>query len=150
MASGLFESGSAGLRDAATKGRLVPMKIAHCAAIPLNLEIELAAAGVARRTNLSCVLVKLEADDGTIGTGFAAITEEEVVAAAIEQVAASAVIQRIDAETRKAVADPAIVETLTKQGVVPAAGSSEARARGLRAEVQRCEGLIKQANIKPQ
>ncbi|MCL4744971.1 MAG: mandelate racemase/muconate lactonizing enzyme family protein [Burkholderiaceae bacterium] len=68
------------------------MKIAHCEAIPLNVEIELAAAGVTRRTNLSCVLVKLEADDGTIGTGFTAITEEEVVAAAIDQVAADAVI----------------------------------------------------------
>ena len=59
----------------------------------------------------------------------------------------AAVIQRIDAETRKALADPSVVETLTKQGVVPAAGSSETLARDLRAEVQRWEGLIKQANI---
>ncbi len=59
----------------------------------------------------------------------------------------AAVIQRLDAETRKALADPSIVETLTKQGVVPAAGSAETLARDLRAEVQRWEGLIKQANI---
>ncbi|MCD6673463.1 MAG: hypothetical protein LT106_11460 [Burkholderiaceae bacterium] len=45
-----------------------------------------------KRTNLSCVLVRLEADDGAVGTGFTAITEEEIVAAAIDQVAAPAVI----------------------------------------------------------
>ena len=68
------------------------MKIVQCVAVPLNVELELAAAGVTRRTNLSCVLVRLEADDGTIGTGFTAITEEEVVAAAVDQVAGPAII----------------------------------------------------------
>jgi tripartite-type tricarboxylate transporter receptor subunit TctC len=58
-----------------------------------------------------------------------------------------AVVRRIDAETRKALADPAVIETLTKQGVVPAAGSSEALARDLRVEVERWEGLIRQAKI---
>ncbi len=68
------------------------MKIAQCAAIPLNIELDLAAGGVTRRTNLSCVLVRLESDDGMIGTGFTAITEEEVVAAAIDHVAGPAII----------------------------------------------------------
>ena len=69
-----------------------PMKITDCRAIPLNLEMTLDAGATSRRTNLSCVLVRLESDTGLIGTGFTAITEEEVIAAAIDQVAAPAVI----------------------------------------------------------
>ncbi len=69
-----------------------PMKITSCKAIPLNVEMELDAGSTSKRTNLSCVLVRLEADDGTVGTGFTAITEEEVVAAAIEHVASHAVV----------------------------------------------------------
>jgi len=68
------------------------MKIARCEAIPLNLEMTLDAGAAAKRTNLSCVLVRLDADDGTCGTGFTAITEEEVVAAAINEVASHAVV----------------------------------------------------------
>ncbi len=68
------------------------MKITACRAIPLNVEMTLDAGAASKRTNLSCVLVRLEADDGTVGTGFTAITEEEIVAAAIDQVAAHAVI----------------------------------------------------------
>ena len=68
------------------------MKITDCRAIPLNLEMTLDAGATSRRTNLSCVLVRLETDTGLVGTGFTAITEEEVVAAAIDQVAAPAVI----------------------------------------------------------
>ena len=60
------------------------MKITDCRAIPLNLEMTLDAGATSRRTNLSCVLVRLESDTGVIGTGFTAITEEEVVAAAVD------------------------------------------------------------------
>ena len=68
------------------------MKIADCRAIPLNLEMTLDAGATSRRTNLSCVLARIETDDGLVGTGFTAITEEEVVAAAIDQVAAPAIV----------------------------------------------------------
>ncbi|HVL57569.1 MAG TPA: mandelate racemase/muconate lactonizing enzyme family protein, partial [Burkholderiaceae bacterium] len=68
------------------------MKIARCEAIPLNVEVTLDAAGASKKMNLSCVLARLETDDGLTGTGFTAITEEEVVAAAINEVAAPAVI----------------------------------------------------------
>jgi len=68
------------------------MKITACRAIPLNVEMTLDAGAASKRTNLSCVLVRLEADDGTVGTGFTAITEEEIVAAAIDQVASHAMI----------------------------------------------------------
>ena len=68
------------------------MKIARCQAIPLNVEMTLDAAGESRRTHLSCVLVRLDTDDGLTGTGFTAITEEEVVAAAVNEVASHAVV----------------------------------------------------------
>lgn len=68
------------------------MKIERCEATPLNIEMTLDAGATSRRTSLSCVLVRLEADDGRTGTGFTAITEEEIVAAAINQVASHAVI----------------------------------------------------------
>ena len=59
----------------------------------------------------------------------------------------AAAVRRIDEETRKALADPAVIETLIKQGVVPTSGSSEALARDLRAEVERWEKLIREAKI---
>lgn len=68
------------------------MQIAHCEAIPLNLEMSLSAGSESRRTHLSCVVVRLEADDGRTGCGFTAITEEEVVAAAINEIAAPAIV----------------------------------------------------------
>ena len=48
--------------------------------------------GAARRPASRCCLVDVETDDGHVGTGFTAITEEEIVAAAIDEVAAPAVI----------------------------------------------------------
>lgn len=68
------------------------MKITSCRAIPLNLEMELAAGRASKHTNLSCVVVRIETDQGHVGCGFTAITEEEVVAAAVNEVAAHAVV----------------------------------------------------------
>ncbi|MET0507602.1 MAG: mandelate racemase/muconate lactonizing enzyme family protein [Burkholderiaceae bacterium] len=68
------------------------MRIARCQAIPLNLEMTLAAGSDSRRTHLSCVVVRLDTDEGLVGCGFTAITEEEVVAAAINEIAAPAVV----------------------------------------------------------
>ena len=59
-------------------------------ATPLNVPVTLDAAGIVKKTSLSCCLVAVEADDGRVGHGFTAITEEEVVAAAINQVVAPA------------------------------------------------------------
>ncbi len=58
-----------------------------------------------------------------------------------------AIVGRLDTETRKVLADPAVIETLIKQGVVPAPGSAEALARDLRTEVERWERLIREAKI---
>lgn len=71
-------------RDGSLKG----LRIERVLAIPLNLPIEMRAAGVARQTSLSCVLVRIDTADGRTGCGFTAITEEEAVGAAINEVAA--------------------------------------------------------------
>lgn len=59
----------------------------------------------------------------------------------------AAVIARIDTETRKALADPAVVETLTKQGAIPSPGNAEELGRDMRAELDRWERLVRQANV---
>ena len=68
------------------------MKIARVAATPLSVPVTLDAAGIAKQTALSVCLVQVETDQGLVGHGFTAITEEEVVAAAINEVAAHALI----------------------------------------------------------
>jgi L-alanine-DL-glutamate epimerase-like enolase superfamily enzyme len=47
---------------------------------------------VRKRTNLSCVVVRVDTDTGLTGCGFTAITEEEVVACIVNEVAAPALI----------------------------------------------------------
>jgi L-rhamnonate dehydratase len=64
------------------------MKIARIAATPLSVQVTLDAAGINKQTSLSVCLVEVEADDGRVGHGMTAITEEEVVAAAVNEVLA--------------------------------------------------------------
>lgn len=64
------------------------LRITRIQAIPLNVAVEAAVGAVRKPTALSCVLVRVETACGLIGCGFTAITEEEVVAAAINEVAA--------------------------------------------------------------
>jgi L-alanine-DL-glutamate epimerase-like enolase superfamily enzyme len=64
------------------------VKIARIAATPLSVQVTLDAAGIRKQTSLSACLVEVEADDGRVGHGMTAITEEEVVAAAVNEVLA--------------------------------------------------------------
>lgn len=64
------------------------MKIAAVRATPLSVPVVLDAAGIEKKTSLSVCLAEVQADDGRVGHGFTAITEEEVVAAAINEVLA--------------------------------------------------------------
>ncbi|NMG67453.1 mandelate racemase/muconate lactonizing enzyme family protein [Azoarcus indigens] len=57
-------------------------------AIPINVPVDAVVGAVRKPTALSCVLVRVETESGLVGCGFTAITEEEVVAAAINEVAA--------------------------------------------------------------
>jgi L-rhamnonate dehydratase len=59
-------------------------------ATPLNVPATLDAAGIEKKTSLSVCLVEIQNDDGMTGHGFTAITEEEVIAAAINEVVAPA------------------------------------------------------------
>jgi len=64
------------------------MKIARVVATPLSVSVVLDAAGMQKSTSLSVCLAEVHTDDGRVGHGLTAITEEEVVAAAINEVLA--------------------------------------------------------------
>ena len=68
------------------------MKITRVAATPLHLPISVEASGRTKTTSLSLCIVDVETDDGLIGTGMTAITEEEVVASVVNDIAAHALI----------------------------------------------------------
>ena len=67
-------------------------KITRVSAIPLNLPVEVRIAGIERSTSLSACLVRVDTESGLHGYGFTAITEEEVIAAAVNEVAGPALI----------------------------------------------------------
>ncbi len=62
--------------------------IARIAATPLNITARFDLPGHARDASLSLVLVEVETRGGVVGHGITAITEEEPVAAAVNEVAA--------------------------------------------------------------
>ena len=63
------------------------MKIARVAATPLNVPVTLDAAGIEKKTSLSVCLVEVHAGDH-VGWGLTGITEEEVIAAIVNEVVA--------------------------------------------------------------
>lgn len=79
-------------------------KIARVTAYPLNIPVDFTIAGARAQTGLSCVVVEIETEDGVIGHGFTAITEEEVVAEAVNAIAAPA-LKGLDALDRERVAE---------------------------------------------
>ncbi len=70
--------------------RLADMKIASVRATPLNLPVTMGSGVRAKSTSLSLCLVDVELDDGRVGTGMTAITEEEVVASIVNDIASHA------------------------------------------------------------
>ena len=68
------------------------MKIASVRAIPLNVPLHVTLVGADRHTSLACVHVEVETDDGLVGHGFTAITEEDVVAQIVNGVAGPAIL----------------------------------------------------------
>lgn len=69
-----------------------PHTIAKVGAIPLNLPVMIDIVGVRKETQLSVCLCRIETTDGLVGTGFTAITEEEVIASIIDDIAAPALV----------------------------------------------------------
>jgi L-alanine-DL-glutamate epimerase-like enolase superfamily enzyme len=68
------------------------MKIARVTATPLDVPVRIRVLGLDRPTSLSVCLAEVETDTGLVGHGFTAITEEEIVAAAINEVAGPAIV----------------------------------------------------------
>ncbi len=68
------------------------MKIVSVRATPLNLPLTLGSGSRAKSTSLSVCLVDIELDDGRIGTGMTAITEEAVIASVVNEVASHALV----------------------------------------------------------
>lgn len=68
------------------------LQIARIVATPLNIPVELEVLGIKRATNLSACICEIETKDGTTGHGFTGITEEEVIASIINEIAAPALI----------------------------------------------------------
>lgn len=68
------------------------MKISRVQAIPLNLPVSYQAGERRLSTALSLCLVEVETDTGLLGTGMTAITEEEVIASIVNEVASHALI----------------------------------------------------------
>lgn len=68
------------------------MKIRSVRATPLNLPLTMGSGARAKATSLSVCLVDVELDDGRIGTGMTAITEEEVIASIVNEVACHALV----------------------------------------------------------
>ncbi|HZY17881.1 MAG TPA: mandelate racemase/muconate lactonizing enzyme family protein [Ramlibacter sp.] len=69
------------------------MKIAAVRATPLNLPVTMASpSGAAKSTSLSLCLVEVELDDGWVGAGMTAITEEEVIGSIVNEIAGPALV----------------------------------------------------------
>jgi L-alanine-DL-glutamate epimerase-like enolase superfamily enzyme len=68
------------------------MKIASVRATPLNLPVTMGEGARAKSTSLSLCIVDVTLDDGRVGTGMTAITEEEVVASIVNDIAAHALV----------------------------------------------------------
>ena len=66
------------------------MKITRVSATPLNLPVSVSISGRTKNTSLSICLVAIETDSGITGTGMTAITEEEVVASIVNDIASHA------------------------------------------------------------
>ncbi len=67
-------------------------KITRVSAFALNLPVQVRMLGLERDTSLSACMVRIDTASGLHGWGFTAITEEEVVAAAVNEVAGPAIL----------------------------------------------------------
>ena len=68
------------------------MPISAIRATPLHLPVSVGISGQTKTTSLSVCLVDIELDDGRVGTGMTAITEEEVIGSIVNDIASHALI----------------------------------------------------------
>ncbi|GAA5232860.1 mandelate racemase/muconate lactonizing enzyme family protein [Verticiella sediminum] len=67
-------------------------RITRVKATPLNVPIRFVAGEIRRETSLSACYVEVETDQGIVGHGLTAITEEEVIGAIVDAVAGPAIV----------------------------------------------------------
>ena len=60
------------------------------------------------------------------------------------------IVARLNAELKKALADPQVVERLASAGLVPNGGSPEAMAASVKSDLPRFQALVKSIGIKPE
>ena len=60
------------------------------------------------------------------------------------------IVAKLNAELKKALADPAVVERLAGAGLVPVGGTPEAMAASIKQDVPRFADLVKKIGIKPE
>ena len=70
----------------------IAMKIARVTATPLYIELNIDILDVNKTNGLSVVFVEVETDEGHIGHGITAITDEDVVATVINNLAGPTII----------------------------------------------------------
>lgn len=68
------------------------MKIAKITATPIHVPIAVKLVGAERQAAMAACLVAIETDTGIVGHGFTSITDEDVIASAIDKVAGPAII----------------------------------------------------------
>src|SRR5690606_33145794 len=68
------------------------MKIARVTATPVKVPLKLEGIAAGKRSGMSACIVEIETDNGLVGHGFTAITQEAVIAAAVNKVAGPAII----------------------------------------------------------
>src|SRR5919198_329997 len=68
------------------------MKIVRVAATPLNVPLHINLLGLDRKTSLGACYVEVEADQGLVGHGLTSITEEDVIAHIVNNVAGPNII----------------------------------------------------------
>jgi tripartite-type tricarboxylate transporter receptor subunit TctC len=61
-----------------------------------------------------------------------------------------AVVARLNAEMKKALADPQVVERLASAGLVPNGGSPDQMAASVKSDLPRFQSLVKSIGIKPE
>src|SRR6478735_127919 len=68
------------------------MKIVRVTATPLNVPLQISLLGLDKSTTLAACHVEVETDSGIIGHGLTSITEEDVVAQAVNGVVAPNIV----------------------------------------------------------
>jgi L-rhamnonate dehydratase len=68
------------------------MQITSVRATPLHLPVTVSLSGQTKSTSLSVCIVDVALDDGRVGTGMTAITEEEVIGAIVNDIAGHALL----------------------------------------------------------